>query len=181
MIAAAPLAASTASGVRWSAASAAISRSTTGLRAATAQARAVPQACSGLSVEVPMVEPRLSLMSLAYSGRAALTASRPMSGPGAGEQRVGVEGGAALVPVARAQLVGLQGVEHPQHLGDVPADRAGGHHGELDLVVRVDDEGGALGDAVLAEHAEAAVSSRLMSPSIGKGSSRRSGWSLRQA
>ena len=78
MMAAAPLAASTASGPRCPSASAAISRSTTGLRAATAQASAVPQVCAGVSVEVPTVEPRLSLMSLAYSGRAALIASRPM-------------------------------------------------------------------------------------------------------
>src|SRR5688500_9603615 len=96
MMVAAPLAASTASGVRWSVASAAISRSTTGFRAATAQASAVPQTGTGLSVEVPTVDPRLSLMSLAYSGRAALIASRPIRQTP--HQPGGVQGVAAPVP-----------------------------------------------------------------------------------
>jgi len=42
----------------------------------------------------------------------------------------------------------LEGVEDPQDLLGVTADGAGGHHGELDLAVGVDDEDRALREAV---------------------------------
>src|SRR5690606_35676644 len=73
-----------------------------------------------------------------------------------GQQRDRVQGVLALGPVARAELVRLEGVEDPQDLLGVTADGAGGHHGELDLVVLVHDEHGALGVAVLALDAEVA-------------------------
>ncbi len=101
-----------------------------------------------------MVEPRLSRMSLAYSGQARLDRVQAHGqAPAPARSALASSVAAALVPVARAQLVGLQRVEHPQHLGDVAADRTGGHHDELDLVVRVHDEGGPLRDTVGAEHA----------------------------
>ena len=87
-----------------------------------------------------------------------------------------------MLPVARAQLVGLQRVEHPQHLVDVAADGTGGHRDELDLVVRVDDEGRrAARRRPRRGRRSASVSSRLMSASIGNGRSCRSSWSLRHA
>src|SRR5688572_16056580 len=52
----------------------------------------------------------------------------------------GLEGLFALAPVARAQLVALQRVEHAQHFVRIAADRTGGDVDELDLAVRIDDE-----------------------------------------
>jgi hypothetical protein len=57
--------------------------------------------------------------------------------------------------VARAQLVGLQRVEHAQHFLRVAADRQVVDRGEADDAVRIDDEGRAQRHAgVLVEDAE---------------------------
>src|SRR3546814_5772737 len=61
----------------------------------------------------------------------------------------------ALLPVAGAEFVGLQGVEHAQHFLRVAADAEVVHRHEADDALRVDDEGGAQRDALgLVEHAE---------------------------
>ena len=52
----------------------------------------------------------------------------------------------ALLPVARAQLIGLQCIEHAQHFLRVTADAAGSHVGELDDPVWINQERGASGD-----------------------------------
>src|SRR5665213_1730117 len=54
-----------------------------------------------------------------------------------------------LLPVARAQLVGLQRIEYTQHFRRVAAYRKIGDVDETDHTLRVDHEGGALGDAGL--------------------------------
>src|SRR5205809_4870410 len=60
----------------------------------------------------------------------------------AGSERV-----AADRAVARAELVGLQAVEDAQHLVGIAAHVEVVHAHVLDRVVRIDDEGGAQGDA----------------------------------
>src|SRR6266849_2955243 len=47
----------------------------------------------------------------------------------------------ARLPVARAELVGLQRIEHAQHLLRIAADAEVIHRGEADDALRVDDEG----------------------------------------
>src|SRR5579875_29747 len=55
-----------------------------------------------------------------------------------------LQSGFALRPVAGAQLVGLQSVEHAQHLLRIATHGKIRHVDEADHVVRVDEEGGAL-------------------------------------
>src|SRR4051812_19348569 len=69
-----------------------------------------------------------------------LPASRTKSGRLV-EQGVRVQHVLALLPVAGAELVGLQGVEDAQHFLRVAADVQAVHRGPLDGAVRVDDEG----------------------------------------
>ena len=52
----------------------------------------------------------------------------------------------ALLPIARAELIGLQGVEHAQHFINVAADGEIGNHNETNDAFRVNDISGALGD-----------------------------------
>src|SRR5665213_526773 len=61
-----------------------------------------------------------------------------------------LEGVLSLLPVARAQLVGLQRIQYAQHFRRVAAYRKIGDVNETDHTLRVDHEGGALGDAGLA-------------------------------
>src|SRR5665213_1730116 len=56
-----------------------------------------------------------------------------------------LEGVLPLLPVARAQLVGLQRIEYTQHFRRVAAYRKIGDVDETDHTLRVDHEGGALG------------------------------------
>ena len=65
------------------------------------------------------------------------------------ECRLDVKRFLALLPVAGAQLVGLQRVEHAQNFLRVAAHGKIGHVHEANDVLRIDDEGGALGDAGL--------------------------------
>ena len=53
----------------------------------------------------------------------------------------------ALLPVAGAQLVRLQRVEHAHHFLDITADAEIGDHDEADDALRIDDEGRALRNA----------------------------------
>src|SRR5215469_1720924 len=52
----------------------------------------------------------------------------------------------ALLPVARAELVGLQRIEHAQHFLGAAADAQVGDVDEADDALRVDDVSGALRD-----------------------------------
>src|SRR5687768_16210029 len=117
MIEAAPRAAVSASGDRCAAASAAIAATTSALRDVVAAATAVPHACCGVSAVEPAITPRLMRWSFAYSGSRFLRSSIDMVISSRGGERL-----LALLPVARAELVGLQRVEHAQHLGRVPPD-----------------------------------------------------------
>ncbi len=159
MMAAADFAAVYASAERLAFASGSSSRSTFGEREAIAQARTVPpQSCCCGSSLLPMTEPRFSFRSLAKSGTADFSSSsawwyqltRPRGArPGPGCSRPW----SSCTGTARRSA----GVEDPQDLlGGVTAHGTGGHHRELDLVVLVDDEDGALGEAVLALDAEVA-------------------------
>src|SRR5579875_2655929 len=107
MTAAAPSAAWYASAERLSAASAPISASTCALRVAAALASSVPHNCSSPSTVVRLMEPRLSLRSLAYSGSADLRFSILIGAPSRRllEQLAGIDRRVALAPVARAELV----------------------------------------------------------------------------
>src|SRR6516225_9091713 len=123
MMDAAPNAAWYASADRVSAASAPISASTCVFRVAAALASRVPQSCSSFNTALRVIEPRLSLRSLAYSGSASFRFSTLISLllPGLGlsrspEQLTGVDRRVALAPVAGTQLVGLQSIQDPQHL-----------------------------------------------------------------
>src|SRR6516162_710132 len=156
MMDAAPNAAWYASADRVSAASAPISASTCVFRVAAALASRVPQSCSSFSTVLRVIEPRLSFRSLAYSGSASFRFSTLISILLSGrslEQFTGVDRRVALTPVARTQLVGLQRIQHPQHLFDVASHRPRRRRHELDLVVGVDDEGHAVRDALVVEHA----------------------------
>ena len=61
---------------------------------------------------------------------------------------------APLLPVACAQLVGLQCVQLTEHLVGVTADRVSGNGDRLDGVVGIDDEGCAVCNAVLVQDAQ---------------------------
>src|SRR6056297_41304 len=115
------------------------------LRTATAQASAVPSACASVRPGEP-VPPRtvvrFSLISRAYSGKRALTCSRFIMA-----SLSGLQGVFTLLPVAGAELVGLQGVQYPQHLVGAAADVQIGDINEAHDIVRVDDKGRPLRDA----------------------------------
>ena len=53
----------------------------------------------------------------------------------------------ALLPVAGAEFVGLQRVQHPQHFGRIAADAHVGDIDEADDAFGIDQIGGALGNA----------------------------------
>ncbi len=61
---------------------------------------------------------------------------------------VDVLGRVVLLPVAGADLFGLEGIQDTQDLVDVTADSVRGHGDELDDTIRVDDEGRAVSNAV---------------------------------
>src|SRR5918993_84652 len=142
---------------------AALNASTSGFDpAAKAEARATPSASSGARLERAMTPSRFSRMSLAKSGICSLmvfrnsmvvlvTQAKDLSfacGPW-------LERLAADRAVAGAELVGLQAVEDAQHLFRVAADVEVVHAHVLYRAFRVDDEGGAQGDAFIAvAHAE---------------------------
>src|SRR5690606_37182104 len=71
----------------------------------------------------------------------------PLQGRAFASRSGGAQRLLALLPIARAELVGLQRIEDAQDLVDVTADVHVGDHREADDVVRVDDEGRALGHA----------------------------------
>src|SRR5579863_807980 len=60
-----------------------------------------------------------------------------------------LQGAVALLPVAGAQLVGLQRIKDAQHLSGATPHVQVRDVDEADYAVRVDDEGGALGNAGL--------------------------------
>src|ERR1700682_2343740 len=135
MMAAAAFASPTTSGGTARPASASTASRRRGLRAAMAEATATPQRCASVKAPPFITADTLSRMSLATSGMAARRASRAST--------LGhLQRGLARLPVARAQLAGLQGVEDAQHLVHVPAHREVAHRGQADDALRVDDERG---------------------------------------
>src|SRR5262245_39618256 len=137
MMDAAALAAVSASGVSLGVNSAMSASLTAGLRAASALATNAPAFCCSLSTVSLARLDRFSFRSLAYSGSWALRDSRDIgvllgwvraspspqpspafAGEGAGESGWlgGLQDLVALLPVAGAELVGLQRIEHAQHL-----------------------------------------------------------------
>src|SRR5262245_44835672 len=87
-----------------------------GLREAMAEATATPYRWAGVRAPPCSTDWRLSLMSFAGSAIPARSVSRALTS--ARHQRR-----LALLPVAGAELVGLEGVQHPQHLVHVAAHR----------------------------------------------------------
>src|SRR5450432_1381103 len=111
-------------------------------RAAIADAIATPQRWAGERLEGWRTACRFSLMSLAASGRPLRSVSTALT---SGDHQRGF----ALLPIAGAELVGLQRVEDAHHLVHVPADGEVVHGGPADHVLGIDDEGRAQGHAVL--------------------------------
>src|SRR5262245_54169106 len=87
--------------------------------AASAAATKLPALCCGLRRCSDATLDRLSLRSRAYSGSRSFRTSIDMMMGSLG----GLQDLVALLPVAGAELVGLQGVEHAQHFLRVAADR----------------------------------------------------------
>src|SRR6516162_9987420 len=145
MMAAAACAAFTCAASRCCAASACRRRVKSALREALAAASATAQICRSLRPGAPAgvsTLPRLSCKSRAKPGSASRMLSRVcISGR--------LQGLFALLPVAGAKLIGLQGIEHPQHfLGAAPDAEIRDIH-EADHALRIDDEGSALRHARL--------------------------------
>src|SRR5580704_1480052 len=118
--------------------------------AARAAAMKLPAFCCGLRSGSDARLDRLSLRSRAYSGSRSFRRSMDMAVSSGGLQDV-----VALLPVAGAELVGLQRIEHAQHFLRLAADREVVHRHEADDAIGIDDEGGAQADAFgLVEDAE---------------------------
>src|SRR5260221_6670204 len=110
----------------------------------------LPAFCCGLRSCSDARLERLSLRSRAYSGSRSFRTSMDMDASLGGLQDV-----VALLPVAGAELVGLQRIEHAQHFLRIAADREVAHRHEADDALGVDDEGRAQTDALgLVENAE---------------------------
>src|SRR5882757_8901212 len=111
--------------------------------AASAAAMKLPAFCCGLRSCSDARLDRLSLRSRAYSGSRSFRTSMDMAVSSGGFQDL-----VALLPVAGAELVGLQGVEHAQHFLRIAADRQVVDRHEADDALGIDDEGGAQADAL---------------------------------
>src|SRR5689334_328796 len=84
-------------------------------------------------------------MSLATSGKPS--ASLAVCSISASLLQLRRQGFLALLPVAGAKLIGLQAVEHAEHLVDVAADAQVVRGRVAHDALRVDDDGGAQRDA----------------------------------
>ncbi len=135
-----------------------------------------PSAAPSLSAPPSSTDWRFRRMSLAASGRAAADFVE-------GDHARHLQRGLALLPVAGAELVGLQRVEHAQHLGHVAADRQVVDARPADDALGIDDEGRAERHAVLlVEDAEGLRRARAWCRrASGREGCLRSSWSLRQA
>src|SRR5262252_1570005 len=133
MIAAAAWAAFTCAASRCCAASACSRRVKSALREALAAASATAQICRSLRPGAPAgvsTLPRLSCKSRAKPGSASRMLSRVfISGR--------LQGLFALLPIAGAELIGLQRIEHPQHFLGTAPDAEVGDVDEADDVLRV--------------------------------------------
>src|SRR5205809_2927308 len=139
---AAARASSTTASPACSRASSTIAERSTGLRAAIAQAAATPHFWAAFRTPPSSTDCRFSRMSFAASGRVWRTASvATISGH--------LKGGLTLLPVARAELVGLQAIEDAQHLGDAAAHRQVVDAHPADHALGVHDEGGPQRDPLL--------------------------------
>src|SRR5215831_10533047 len=136
MMAAAACAAFTCAASRCCAASTCRRRVNSALREALAAASATAQICRSLSPGAPAgvsTVPRFSCRSRAYPGRASrMLSSVFISGR--------LQGVFTLLPVAGAQLVGLQRIEHPQHFLGAAADIEVRNVDKADHALRIDDE-----------------------------------------
>src|ERR1700754_985303 len=103
----------------------------------------LPAFCCGLNSCSDARLDRLSLRARAYPARRSCRTSIDMACSLRGLQDV-----VALLPVAGAEFVGLQRVEHAQHFLRVAADRQVVHRHEADDALGIDDEGGAQADAL---------------------------------
>src|SRR4029453_4547355 len=118
--------------------------------AASAAAMKLPAFCCGLRSCSDARLDRLSLRSRAYSGSRSFRTSIDMIASLGGLQDV-----IALLPVAGAKLVCLQGIEHAQYFLRIAADRQVVDRHEADDALGIDDEGGAQADALgLVENAQ---------------------------
>src|SRR3982074_1347919 len=118
--------------------------------AARAAAMKLPAFCCGLRSCSDARPGRLSLRARAFSGSRSFRTSMDMAVSSGGLQDV-----VALLPVAGAELVGLQRIEHAQDFLRVAADREVVHRHEADDTLGIDDESGAQADAFgLVEDAE---------------------------
>src|ERR1017187_5280480 len=130
IMAAAPLAASSASGVRWVGASSRAAVINSWLREVMAEATTVPHACCWFkSVCWRTTLEKLSFRSLAYGGIDSINSSRFMDltfgvtteregsarASGARETYLYLKSLLPFLPVAGAELVGLKRVENTQH------------------------------------------------------------------
>src|SRR6516165_2106532 len=131
MIAAAAMASSTVAAPTAARASASTASRRRALRAATAAATATPQRCASPRLLSPSTVWMLSARSRAGAGIASRAASRAVMS-GRLQRRL------ALVPVARAELVGHQGLEDAERLVDVAPDVEVGHRHEPARPIRVD-------------------------------------------
>src|SRR5215470_2676105 len=71
----------------------------------------------------------------------------PAALPGRPSRRL--QGGLARLPAARAELAGLKGIEHAEHLIDVPSHREVVHAHEADDALGIDDERRPQGNTLL--------------------------------
>src|SRR5215471_4801580 len=148
--AAAVLAAFSASGERSPANASTRSRVVGAWLAASAAAMKQPAFCCGLRSCSDAWLERLSLRSRAYSGSRSFRTSMDMV-----LSLGGLEDVLAPLPVAGAELVGLQGIEDAQHFRRIATDGKVVHRHEADDAVGIDDEGGAQAHALgLVENAE---------------------------
>src|SRR4029450_9779968 len=90
--------------------------------AASAAAMKLPAFCCGLRSSSDARLDRLSLRSRAYSGSWSFRTSIDMAASLRGLQDV-----VALLPVAGAEFVGLQRIQHAQHFLRIAGDREVGH------------------------------------------------------
>src|SRR5665213_833564 len=142
--AAAVRAAASAGSDKWRAASATTASRSLLLRVAMAEATDVPQICCSLRCGEVSTLPRLMRRSLAQSGMASRMAPRTsVTVVAVMSSSCGLQGVLAFLPVAQAELIGLEGVEQAQRLLRIAPDIEVVDRDVADDALRIDDEGGA--------------------------------------
>src|SRR6266404_354715 len=159
--AAAPFAASSAALERWVAASANTACVSSAFREAIAVATIVPQVCCSFKSGCCFSDEKFSFKSRAYAGTVSISSSKfiillqfAIVTIMAGDPSRRISGGLlnklkcgfALLPVARAQFIGLKRIQHAQDFLRIASDRTGGDIRELNHAVGVHEKSSALGD-----------------------------------